>query len=71
MADVVVTRDGDSGMGAGIILGILVAIIAVAFAVWSFGFNGAGDQGTTINVAPPQVNVQNPAQPSNPAPAAS
>lgn len=63
MADVVVTGDGgDSGVGAGMILGILIVIIAIGFAIWYFGLGGNGaNHDTNINVQPPQVNVNNPA----------
>jgi hypothetical protein len=64
MADVIVTGgggSGSSGLGAGMIVGVLVAILAIGFAVWYFGFNGAGTSHTTnINVSPPQINVQSP-----------
>jgi hypothetical protein len=64
MADVVVTGDGgsDSGVGAGMIIGILVVIVAIGFAIWYFGLggNGASNGDTNINVQPPQVNVNNP-----------
>ena len=63
MADVIVTGDrGDSGVGAGMIIGILIVIIAAGFAIWYFGFGGFGTSHTTnVNVSPPQVNVNNPA----------
>jgi hypothetical protein len=59
MADVIVTRDGGSGAGAGVIIGVLIAILVVGIAIWYFGFS-APSRTTNINVAPPQVNVQNP-----------
>src|SRR5687768_3235545 len=63
MADVVVTKDGGSGVGAGMILGILVVVLAIVFAIWYFGLGGAGtgDGDTDINVNLPSINVQNPA----------
>jgi hypothetical protein len=52
MADVVVTRDGDSGLGAGMIIGIVVVLLAVGFAIWYFGFGGnaAPNNSTDINI---------------------
>ena len=37
MADVIVTGDGgsDTGLGAGMILGILIVIVAIAFAIFA------------------------------------
>jgi hypothetical protein len=60
MADVIVTRDGDSGMGAGMVLGILIVLLAIGFAIWYFGFGGFGtnDGATDVNINNPQVNVQ-------------
>ncbi len=62
MSDVVVTGGGgDLGVGAGMILGIVIVVLAILFAIWFFGFNGAGNGGKTdVNVQPPQINVQNP-----------
>lgn len=60
MADVVVTRDGGSGVGVGMILGILIVLLAIGFAIWYFGLGGAGtsDGATDVNINNPQVNVQ-------------
>ena len=63
MADVIVTRgdNGGSGVGAGLIAGILIVVVAIGFAIWDFGLGGNGSNGTTnINVQPPQVNVNLP-----------
>lgn len=60
MPDVIVTRDEGSGLGAGMVLGILIALLAIGFAIWYFGFGGAGtnDGSTDVNINNPQVNVQ-------------
>jgi hypothetical protein len=52
--DTVVT-DGGGGTGAGMIVGIVVAVLIVLALIWYFGFaqNPPGDQ--TINVNPPEV----------------
>jgi hypothetical protein len=68
MADVVVTGDGGSGAGAGLIVGVLIVILAIGFAIWYFGFNPANNKsGTDINVQPPQINVNVPSAPAKPA----
>ena len=61
MADVIIDREGSSGVGGGVILGILVAIVAIGFLVWYFGFNATGHGTTNINITPPQVQVSAPA----------
>jgi hypothetical protein len=66
MADVIIDREGGSGLGAGVILGILIAVLAIGFAIWYFGFGGMGHATTinvspNINVAPPAVQVSAPA----------
>jgi hypothetical protein len=65
MADVVVTGGGNnSGVGAGMIIGILIVILAIGFAIWYFGFNGTGSKSSTDkNVNPPTINVNPPASP--------
>ena len=64
MSNVVVSGGGgDSGAGAGLglIAGILIVILAIAFAIWYFGFNaGNPSHPTNVNVAPPQINVYSP-----------
>ena len=68
MADVVVTGNGggDSGVGAGMIVGILVVIVAIGFAIWYFGLGGNGaNNSTDINVQPPQINVNVPSPASS------
>ena len=62
MADVIVTRDGDSGFGSGMIVGIIVVLLAIGFAIWYFGFGGNGsttDQ-PDVNINNPQVNIPAP-----------
>ena len=61
MADVIIDREGGSGVGGGIILGVLIALLAIGFAIWYFGFSGAAHSTTNINVTPPQVQVSAPA----------
>jgi hypothetical protein len=36
------TGDGSSGMGAGMILGLVLAIVIIGFVVWYFLLNGGG-----------------------------
>ena len=41
-----VPNDGSSGMGAGMIVGLLLAVVVIGFVVWYFLFQGGGG-GTT------------------------
>lgn len=40
-----VPGDSSSGMGAGMIVGLVLAIVVIGFVVWAFVLNGSG--GTT------------------------
>ena len=64
--DTVVT-DGGGGTGAGMIIGIVVAVLIVLALIWYFGFaqNPGNDQ--TININPPEVPAE-PAPPDQPVP---
>lgn len=54
-----VPGDGSSGMGAGMIVGLLVAVVIIGFVVWYFLLNNGGGGGTpTDSSAPLQSLVQ-------------
>lgn len=54
-----VPGDGSSGMGAGMIVGLLLAVIIIGFVVWYFLLNNGGGGGTpTDSSAPLQSLVQ-------------
>jgi hypothetical protein len=48
-----VPGDGSSGMGAGMIVGLLLAIIVLGFIVWYFLLNGGGGTTTPSNSSAP------------------
>ena len=51
--------DGSSGMGAGMIVGLLLAIVIIGFVVWYFVLNSGGGGGTpSDSSAPLQSLVQ-------------
>lgn len=57
-----VPGDGSSGMGAGMILGLVLAVIIIGFLVWYFLLQGGGG-GTPTNSILPSLPVQSlPAQ---------
>lgn len=43
----VTVPSGDTGMGAGMIVGLLVAVIIIGFLIWWFLLGGGGGGGTT------------------------
>jgi uncharacterized membrane protein len=54
-----VPGDGSSGMGAGMIVGLLVAVVIIGFVVWYFLLNNGGGGGTpSDSSAPLQSLVQ-------------
>jgi hypothetical protein len=54
-----VPGDGSSGMGAGMIVGLLLAIVIIGFVVWYFLLNNGGGGGTpSDSSAPLQSLVQ-------------
>ncbi len=54
-----VPGDGSSGMGAGMIVGLLLAIVIIGFVVWYFVLNNGGGGGTpSDSSAPLQSLVQ-------------
>jgi hypothetical protein len=55
-----VPGDGSSGIGTGMIVGLLVAIVIIGFAVWYFLLNNGGGGGGTPSdsSAPLQSLVQ-------------
>jgi uncharacterized membrane protein len=54
-----VPGDGSSGMGAGMIVGLLLAIVIIGFVVWYFLLNNGGSSGTpSDSSAPLQSLVQ-------------
>jgi hypothetical protein len=63
--DTVVVRD--SGSGAGMILGILAVIIVLA-GLWYFAMGPGSGGGTTTQENNPDVNIEVPVEPVEPAP---
>jgi uncharacterized membrane protein len=53
-----VPGDGSSGMGAGMIVGLLVAIVIIGFVVWYFLLNNGGGGTPSDSSAPLQSLVQ-------------
>ncbi len=53
-----VPGDGSSGMGAGMIVGLLVAIVIIGFVVWYFILNGNGGGTPSQSSAPLQSIVE-------------
>lgn len=54
-----VPGDGSSGMGAGMIVGLVLAIVIIGFVVWYFLLNNGGGGGTpSDSSAPLQSLVQ-------------
>ena len=48
-----VPGDGSSGMGAGMIVGLLLAIVIIGFVVWYFLLNNGGGGGTPSDSSAP------------------
>jgi uncharacterized membrane protein len=53
-----VPGDGSSGMGAGMIVGLVVAIVIIGFVVWYFLLNNGGGGTPSDSSAPLQSLVQ-------------
>ena len=47
-----VPGDGSSGMGAGMIVGLVLAIVVIGFVVWYFLLSGGGGGTTTPTTNP-------------------
>jgi hypothetical protein len=47
----------DEGMGAGMIVGLLLAVIIIGFLVWWFLLNGGGGNGTPADSTAPLQSV--------------
>jgi hypothetical protein len=56
--NVTVPGDGSSGMGAGMIVGLVLAIIVLGFIVWYFLLNGGGSGTPAGSSEPLQSLVQ-------------
>jgi hypothetical protein len=52
-----VPNDGSSGMGAGMIVGLVLALIVIGFVVWYFLLNGGNGGGTPTNTVLPSVDL--------------
>lgn len=48
---------GDSGMGAGMIVGLVLALVIIGFVVWYFLLNGGGGGGTPAESILPSVDL--------------
>ena len=53
-----VPGSGSEGMGAGMIVGLLVAIVIIGFLVWWFLLNGGGGGTPADSTTPLQSTVQ-------------
>jgi hypothetical protein len=53
-----VPGDSSGGMGAGMIVGLVLAIVVIGFIVWYFLLNGGGGGTPTDSTAPLQSTVQ-------------
>jgi hypothetical protein len=47
----------DEGMGAGMIVGLILAVIVIGFLVWWFLLNGGGGNGTPADSSAPLQSV--------------
>lgn len=66
MPDTIITDGGGDG-GAGLIIGIVLAVVLVIGGIWLFNngfFNGAGNTGPQVTIEAPTVNVPAPAAPA-------
>ena len=55
--NVTVPGDGSSGMGAGMIVGLVLAIVVLGFIVWYFLLNGGGGGTSPSNSSGPLQSV--------------
>jgi hypothetical protein len=53
-----VPGDSSEGMGAGMIIGLLIAIVIIGFLVWWFLLNGGGGGTPADSTTPLQSTVQ-------------
>jgi hypothetical protein len=65
--NVTVPSNDDSGMGAGMIIGLLLAVIIIGFLIWWFLLNGGG--GTPAESTAPLQSVVESIAPGSVAPA--
>lgn len=66
MPDTIVTDRGGDG-GAGLVIGIILAIVLVIGGIWLFNngfFNGNAGGGTQVTIETPAVTVPAPAAPA-------
>jgi hypothetical protein len=64
MPDTIITGGGDGG--AGLVIGIILAVVLVIGGIWLFNngaFNGTGG-GSQVTIEAPTVNVPAPAAPT-------
>ena len=47
----------DEGMGAGMIVGLILAVIVIGFLIWWFLLNGGGGNGTPADSTAPLQSV--------------
>jgi hypothetical protein len=45
------------GMGAGMIIGLIIAVIIIGFLIWWFLLNGSGGTGTPTNSSAPLQSI--------------
>jgi hypothetical protein len=67
MPDTIITGGGGDS-GAGLIVGVVLAIILVLGGIWLFNsgaFNGAGGGGSNVTIEAPTVEVPAPAAPAS------
>jgi hypothetical protein len=53
----VTVPSGDSGMGAGMIVGLVLAVIIIGFLVWWFLLSGGGGGGTPADSTAPLESI--------------
>jgi hypothetical protein len=52
-----VPGSGDQGMGAGMIVGLILAVIVIGFLLWWFLLNGGNGGGTPVDSTAPLQSV--------------
>ena len=52
-----VPGDSSSGMGAGMIVGLVLAIVVIGFVIWYFALNGSGGTTTPGGSTAPQTSL--------------
>lgn len=69
MADHIITT-GDGDGGAGMVIGIILAVVLVIGGIWLFNsgaFNGNAGGGSQVTIEAPTIEVPAPAAPADPA----